>query len=164
MHLLSRVCFALGLVCIACFLPGCQGLKSAQAVPPPENNQPFTVTVTPAGGGSGMVTSAPSGIDCGSNGSTCTVTFQPGTQVTLTATADSGFQFAGWSGACSGTGDCPVPSGTNTTVTATFAATLQSINHVVLRTRLRVSRVFVGAARLRAGFLTSSSSRAGSEK
>jgi phospholipase C len=131
MHIVSRVCFALGLVCSALLLPGCQGLKSAQAVPPPDNNQPFTVTVTPAGGGSGMVTSAPSGIDCGSNGSTCTATFQPDTQVTLTATADSGFQFAGWSGACSGTGDCTVPSGTNSTMTATFAATLQSINHIV---------------------------------
>ena len=48
-----------------------------------------------------MVTSDPSGIDCGSSGSTCTATFQPDTKVTLTAKADSGFQFAGWSGACS---------------------------------------------------------------
>ena len=40
-----------------------------------------------AGGGSGMVTSDPSGIDCGSSGSTCTATFQPDTKVTLTAKA-----------------------------------------------------------------------------
>ena len=78
-----------------------------------------------------MVTSDPSGIDCGSSGSTCTATFQPDTKVTLTAKADSGFQFAGWSGACTGPGNCAVPSDSNSTVTATFAATLQSINHIV---------------------------------
>jgi len=131
MHIGSRVCLALGVLSTALFLSGCQGLKSAPAPPvtPPEsNNQSFTVTVTPTGAGSGMVTSAPSGIDCGS---TCTATFQPDTKVTLTAKPDNGFQFAGWSGACTGTGDCAVPSGSNSTVTATFAATLQSINHIV---------------------------------
>src|SRR5207249_2994642 len=116
MHILSRMCFALGALFLALFLSGCQGLKSSPEPPPPtqpppqNNNQPFTVAVTPAGGGSGMVTSDPSGIDCGSSGSTCTATFQPDTKVTLTAKAGSGFQFAGWSGTCTGTGNCALPS------------------------------------------------------
>src|SRR5881227_2880363 len=104
MHILRRVCVALAVVSILLFLPGCDAMKSSPPQdnppppPPPPSNQPFTVTVTPAGGGTGTVTSAPSGIDCGS---TCSATFDPDTQVTLTAKADANFQFAGWSGACS---------------------------------------------------------------
>ena len=63
--------------------------------------QPFTLTVVKAGTGSGTVTSSPAGITCGS---TCSALFASGTSVTLTATADSGSTFAGWSGeGCSGT-------------------------------------------------------------
>ena len=125
---------ALAVVSILLFLPGCDAMKSSPPQdnppppPPPPSNQPFTVTVTPAGGGTGTVTSAPSGIDCGS---TCSATFDPDTQVTLTAKADANFQFAGWSGACSGAGDCTVPANQNSTVSANFVATLQSINHII---------------------------------
>jgi hypothetical protein len=77
-----------------------------------------TLTVTPAGSGSGHVASGPAGIDCGS---TCSHAFDAGTQVTLTATADSGSTFTGWSGGgCSGTGNCVVTVNSDTTVTATF--------------------------------------------
>ena len=41
-------------------------------------------------------------IACGSAGSTCVATFPSATVVTLEARADSGFEFAGWSGACAG--------------------------------------------------------------
>ena len=45
---------------------------------------------------------------------------QQGTTVTLTATPSSGSVFAGWLGACSGTGDCVVTMDDDKSVTATF--------------------------------------------
>jgi hypothetical protein len=76
----------------------------------------FPLTVS-TGAGNGSVTSAPSGIDCGS---TCSVYFASGTQVTLTETPASGYNFAGWSGACSGTGGCTVTMSAAQTVSASF--------------------------------------------
>ncbi len=78
----------------------------------------FTLTVTEAGSGSGSVSSSPSGITCPS---TCSANFASGTPVTLTATA-TGSTFAGWSGACSGTGTCSVTMSAAKAVTATFNA------------------------------------------
>jgi hypothetical protein len=70
-------------------------------------------------GGPGTVSSSPAGIDCGTK---CTATYPQGTAVTLTATAGSGATFAGWGGACSGTGTCQVTlGGGNAEVTANFA-------------------------------------------
>ena len=43
----------------------------------------------------GTVSSSPAGINCGS---TCTASFGSNTVVTLTAVADTGSAFAGWSG------------------------------------------------------------------
>ncbi len=54
-----------------------------------------TLTVSKTGSGSGTVTSSPAGIDCGSE---CTFSFRKGSVVTLTAVADSGSVFGGWSG------------------------------------------------------------------
>jgi phospholipase C len=125
MQSISRLLFAGVLVASILIWAGCHGLQSA---PPTATGQPFTVTVTMSGGGSGIVMSAPSGIDCGP---TCSATFQPGTQVTLTATAQTGFQFGGWSGACTGTGSCVVNPNNGATVTAVFTASLQSINHII---------------------------------
>ena len=77
---------------------------------------PFRVVISKQGGGSGTVTASPSGFACGAN---C-FDFDGGTSVTLTASADPGSVFAGWSGGgCSGTGACTV----NTD--ATIAAHLQ---------------------------------------
>lgn len=58
-----------------------------------------TLTVQKVGVGTGTVTSAPPGIDCGGD---CSEGFAPGTLVTLTAVADGGFQPGAWGGACSG--------------------------------------------------------------
>ena len=77
----------------------------------------FALTVTPAGTGSGTVTSSPSGIVCPS---TCSANFTSGTVVTLTETASAGSTFAGWSGACTGTGTCSVTMSAAKAVTATF--------------------------------------------
>ncbi len=76
-----------------------------------------TLTVSKSGSGSGTVTSSPAGINCGS---TCSASYASGTGVTLTAAAAGGSTFAGWSGACSGTGTCAVTMSANQSVTATF--------------------------------------------
>jgi FG-GAP-like repeat/Divergent InlB B-repeat domain len=79
----------------------------------------FHLTVLAAGTGSGAVSSAPAGIDCGV---ACGADFDPGTEVTLSASADAGSLFAGWSGAgCSGRGDCTVVMTESRTVTASFS-------------------------------------------
>ena len=83
---------------------------------------PPTLTVTNAGTGTGMVTSAPTGINCPG---TCSTSFPPGTQVTLTATAASGSSFAGWSvSSCGMTSTCTVTLTANQSVTATFNVVL----------------------------------------
>jgi hypothetical protein len=75
-----------------------------------------TLTVTKAGAGS--VTSAPSGIRCGS---VCIGSFATGASVKLTATPGPKTNFAGWSGAgCSGTRSCHVTLGSDASVTARF--------------------------------------------
>jgi len=76
----------------------------------------YTLTVTNAGGGT--VTDNLSQISCPS---TCTGTYSSGTNVTLTATANAGYTFSGWTGACSGTGTCVVTMTSNMAVTATFS-------------------------------------------
>jgi DNA-binding beta-propeller fold protein YncE len=70
------------------------------------------------GSGSGQVTSSPAGIACPSD---CRQSFSAGSAVSLTATPASGSAFAGWGGACSGTGGCAVTMGAAQRVTATFA-------------------------------------------
>ena len=77
-----------------------------------------TLSVTKTGGGSGTVSSAPAGIICGVS---CTAVFEEGTAITLTAVADSGSEFTGWSGACSGTGPCAFTLGEGAEVVANFA-------------------------------------------
>ncbi len=67
--------------------------------------------------GSGIVTSTPAGIDCGSD---CAQDYNVGTNVTLTATPAAGFQFSSWGGACSGGNACVVTMSTAQTVTAFF--------------------------------------------
>lgn len=76
------------------------------------------LVVVKDGTGSGGVSSDPAGIDCGA---TCALNFDYGTVVTLTATAESGSLFSGWSGGgCTGTGSCTVTLNETQNVTATF--------------------------------------------
>jgi hypothetical protein len=70
-----------------------------------------------AGSGVGSVTSDPPGIDCGSS---CLATFPEGTVVRLVATPVEGSRFEGWTGACSGTGECVATLQGRRVVTATF--------------------------------------------
>jgi hypothetical protein len=69
--------------------------------------------------GTGKVNSQPAGIDCGS---ACSASFNEGASVTLSATAAAGWAFAGWGGACSGTGGCTINLAGDTSVQATFAS------------------------------------------
>lgn len=62
---------------------------------------------------------------CGTNATLCEYPSTiEGEVLTLVATPDSGYQFDGWSGACTGTGDCVVTTSTDLQeVTATFSET-----------------------------------------
>jgi hypothetical protein len=97
-------------------------MSSSQAVTA-TFTQLFTLTVSE--GGSGTVTSSPSGISCGL---TCSASFAAGTPVTLAATPASGWSFVGWSGACSGSGSCVVTIGAAESVTASFAQPGEALN------------------------------------
>jgi len=89
----------------------------AAVTPPPEF--PLTVTVT----GEGEVNSSPPGISgCEESAGTCTANFPEGEVVTLTPTEGGSSTFAGWTGACSGTGACTVTMSAAESVGAEFAA------------------------------------------
>ena len=55
----------------------------------------FSLTVNTVGTGTGTVSSSPTGIDCGDD---CSANYDYNTEVTLTAIADAGSGFTGWSG------------------------------------------------------------------
>lgn len=67
--------------------------------------------------GSGRVWSSPPGIDCRAD---CTETYQPGEVVVLYAEPAELYTFAGWGGACTGTGPCELRMTQSQAVTATF--------------------------------------------
>ena len=80
------------------------------------------LTVKKSGTGTGTISSKDGKIACGPTCSEASQTYIPGTQVVLSASAESGSTFTGWSGSgCSGTGPCTVKPDTDTTVTAAFA-------------------------------------------
>lgn len=74
--------------------------------------------------GSGTVTSNPTGISCPSD---CTKPYTSGSTVKLTPTPATGWQFAGWGGACSGTSSCSVSLTVNRSVSARFARQQSSL-------------------------------------
>ncbi|HVO55105.1 MAG TPA: hypothetical protein VMT37_11905, partial [Solirubrobacterales bacterium] len=76
------------------------------------------LSVSRSGSGSGSVTSAPAGIECGA---TCSASFNHGTEVTLSAPPASGSRFIKWTGACTGTGTCKVTMSAAKSVGAEFA-------------------------------------------
>jgi len=85
----------------------------------------FSMTITTTGTGNGVVTSSPRGINCGTD---CVYSYNAGTKVTLTAIADAGSAFVGWSGGgCAGTRACVVTVNAAKSVTATFNRTYSLI-------------------------------------
>src|SRR5579864_4302512 len=113
-----RTCAAVLTLASILAFAGCQGLVKGVS----------QLTVNVMGAGTGTVTSVPNGIDCPT---TCTANFTGNPQVTLTATAAPGFTFGGWSGACSGTSSTCTVAIAGSKITATFNASLQSIQHII---------------------------------
>lgn len=88
----------------------------ATFVPTAPTSFALEVTVT----GSGVVSSQPAGIQCGSN---CTASFAASTSVVLTATPSQGQVLQGWGGACAGsTASCTVTMSAARSVAAFFVA------------------------------------------
>ena len=85
------------------------------------NSPTYAVTYTKAGTGSGTTLFSPVGTQS-SCAASCTNSYPPGTIATLSAAPAAGSTFAGWSGGCSGTGDCQVTLSAAQSVTATFTA------------------------------------------
>lgn len=78
----------------------------------------YSLNVERTGEGTGTLLSSPSGIHCGSS---CSASFGQGVTVSLTATADAGSAFTGWTGAgCSGTATCQITMNADTSVSARF--------------------------------------------
>jgi len=92
-------------------------MDAAKSVTATFTLQTFSLTITKAQSGTGMVTSSDNKINCGS---ICSATYTSGAQATLTATPSNGSTFSGWSGACLGTGTCQVTIDAAKSVTATF--------------------------------------------
>ncbi len=88
----------------------------------------YDLTVVTSGNGSGSVSSGPAGINCPND---CTEAYAYGTVVTLTAVANTGSSFTGWSGDCIGSGDCVVTIDLINQVTATFALNSYDLNVAV---------------------------------
>lgn len=102
-------------------LPGFSGALSAteaRNTPGSRNLKPTRLAVVRAGPGVGSVVSDPAGVNCGA---ICTTSsFSAYDAITLTAAAQTGFTFAGWSGPCAGSGLCSFVLTQPMTVTATF--------------------------------------------
>ena len=81
----------------------------------------YTLNYVKAGAGQGTVRFSPGGDTPGDCTSSCTKPFLDSTRVTLTAAAEAGSVFTGWSGACRGKRTCTVTMNRARSVTATFA-------------------------------------------
>ncbi|MBI3900499.1 MAG: hypothetical protein HY308_19760 [Gammaproteobacteria bacterium] len=128
----SRV--AAAVLAVAVLLAGCGGSSTSDTPsndsPPPSTPSPqptpaptpTSYLLTIAASGSGRVSSGPAGIECGND---CSQSYTDGTEVTLTATANSGYTFSGWTGACSGVSpSCKVTINAAINVGAGFVANI----------------------------------------
>ena len=82
-----------------------------------ETGGQIQLSLTKSGTGSGVVTSSPLGINCGDE---CSDFFSQDSKVTLSAVPEEGSIFTGWSGDCSGKGDCVLTMDVEKTVNANF--------------------------------------------
>jgi uncharacterized delta-60 repeat protein len=135
--------------------------------------EPFALSVSRTGTGSGTVSSSPAAIACGA---TCAASLDDGSQLVLSATPASGSVFAGWSGgSCSGTGACAVTASSDQAVTARFelaqaclCASIGTQQQLLANAKLRAAKLKRGAKHfvmalsgLRAGTKLSASLLAG---
>jgi chitodextrinase len=91
------------------------GLSNPVSLTLPPSTSTLSVSIV----GNGMVTSSPTGIQCTSV--TCSASYDVNSTISLVAKADKKWKFAGWSGACSGTGECVLQLSTDQVVGATFS-------------------------------------------
>jgi hypothetical protein len=121
------------------------------------SNEDFHKTTAPAvfhtfgvavvGAGRGKITSSPAGLDCPD---ACSLEFESGTSVVLTARPDSGSRFAGWSGACTGVAStCTVAVGGDTTATALFGPSPRCVVPALARKTLAGARRALTSAHCR---------------
>lgn len=82
-----------------------------------DGSRTATLTIAKEGRGTGTVTGDAGALDCGV---TCSAELAEGTAVRLTASPGRGSRFAGWGGACAGTGACDVTVSGAVSVTARF--------------------------------------------
>jgi YVTN family beta-propeller protein len=103
---------------------GCSGTGTCVITPTADTTVTATFTVIPSfmlsvmTAGSGTVASSPPGIDCVSNGNTCSAVYESGTVVSLTQS--TGQSFTGWGGACSGIGTCIITMNAAESASASF--------------------------------------------
>ncbi|MCX7944181.1 MAG: SBBP repeat-containing protein [Deltaproteobacteria bacterium] len=86
----------------------------------------YTLSIVKSGLGSGVVTSNPEGINCGSD---CSEQYDYGTMVTITATPDSGSRFDKWYQDCSICGsniECKITVSSNLYCEAVFTKDIES--------------------------------------
>ena len=116
----------------------------------------YTVTVTKVGTGTGVVTSTPQGLHCGTD---CVASFAAGSIVTLIPTAAPGSVFAGWTGGCAGTASCTLAANSPVAVTAQFSTlvdlTVSTLGHGTvasnpagIRCGASCSKTFVSGSRI----------------
>ncbi|HET6999114.1 MAG TPA: hypothetical protein VFI03_11045, partial [Solirubrobacterales bacterium] len=85
----------------------------------------FDLTVNKSGAGSGIVTSSPAGINCGT---TCEAEFEEGQEVELSPGPATGSKFVKWTGACTGSGSCKVTMSAAKSVGAEYAIEQHQLN------------------------------------
>ena len=83
------------------------------------------VDVSLGGNGSGSVASGPAGINCGAS---CSASYDYGSSVVLTPTANVGSAFTGWSNVCFGLSSCSFQLLNPTALTANFTLAQHTLN------------------------------------
>ncbi|MCA9840239.1 MAG: hypothetical protein KC422_25235 [Trueperaceae bacterium] len=85
---------------------------------PPTSPDKLSLQLVLSGSGLGKVTSTPGGLDCPT---VCSSEFAQNTEITLSAVAQEGSSFTGWSGPCEGFGAiCTFTLGASSSITASF--------------------------------------------
>jgi len=102
------------------------GSEQVEVYGPPQYDQGPKLKITKDGTGTGTVTSAPAGIDCGS---TCSATFAENEVVKLTGAPGANTQPVAWSGCdtVTGSNECEVTMNAAREVTATFTLVKHSL-------------------------------------
>jgi hypothetical protein len=84
-----------------------------------------STTVAPTG----VVTSTPSGLNCGNGNTACKISGLYGSMVTLTAVPGTGSAVSSWSGPCAGSGlTCVVSMSQSQTITVTFGPQMLALS------------------------------------